>query len=53
MWLSVALIFIIVGVLFWAVSANPKISELGRMTAQAGLIILCWSLSGHFYPLLR
>jgi hypothetical protein len=47
--LSIPVIFILIGTLVWAVSANPKISELGRMTAQAGLICLCFSLGQHYF----
>ena len=52
MWLffSIPVIFILLGTLIWAVATNPIVKELGRLTAQAGLIGLCFSLSGHYFP---
>jgi succinate-acetate transporter protein len=52
MWLffSIPVIFIVLGVLIWLLAANPTVKELGWLTAQAGLIGLCFSLSGHYFP---
>lgn len=52
MWVffTVPVLFIILGVLIWVISANPTVKELGRLTAQAGLIGLVFSLSGHYFP---
>ena len=52
MWLffSIPVLFILLGTLVWAVAVNPIVKELGRLTAQAGLIGLCFSLSGHYFP---
>jgi hypothetical protein len=55
MWLffSIPVIFIVVGCIVWAAAAKPKVAEFGRLTAQAGLIGLCWSLAGHYSPLMH
>ena len=52
MWLffSIPVIFIILGVLVWVLASNPTVKEFGRLTAQAGLIGLVFSLSGHYFP---
>ena len=51
MWISIPVLFVLLGTLVWVVSANPIVKELGRLTAQAGLIGLCFSLSGHYFPI--
>jgi succinate-acetate transporter protein len=55
MWffLSVPIIFIVLGLLIWLLAANPTVKECGRLTVQAGLIGLCFSLSSHYFPLRR
>ena len=52
MWLffSIPVIFVVVGIVIWAVAAKPKVAEFGRLTVLAGLIGLCFSLSGHYFP---
>jgi len=55
MWLffSIPAIFVILGILIWAVASKPRVLEFGGYLVLAGLIILCWSLSGHYFPLRR
>ena len=55
MWLffSIPVIFIILGLLIWLLAANPTVKECGRLTVQAGLICLCFSLGQHYFPLHR
>ena len=53
MFFSIPVLFIVLGVLVWVLSANATVKELGRLTAQAGLIGLVWSLSGHYFPRMR
>ena len=48
--LSIPVIFIVLGVLVWLLAANPTVKELGRLTAQAGLIGLVFSLGSHYFP---
>jgi hypothetical protein len=52
MWLyfSIPVIFIVLGTLIWLLAANATLKEIGKMTVQAGLIGLCFSLSGHYFP---
>ncbi len=37
----------LLGLLIYALSANPKVSELGRLSFAVGLIVALWQLSGH------
>ena len=50
---SIPVIFVILGLIIWVVAAKPKVSEFGRLVMLAELIGLCWSLSGHYFPLRR
>ena len=52
MWLffSIPVLFILLGVLVWTFAAHPTVKELGRLTAQAGLIGLCLTLGQHYFP---
>lgn len=51
MWLyfSIPVIFIVLGLVIWVAASKPKVSEFGRLM----LIGLCYSLSGHYFPLRR
>ena len=55
MWVffTVPVLFIILGLLIWVLAANPTLKECGRLTVQAGLIGLCFALSGHYFPRMR
>lgn len=44
-YLSVA--FALVGVLAYALSGNPKVSEIGRLAFFAGLLVFLASVGGH------
>jgi hypothetical protein len=48
--LSIPVLFIVLGVLIWQLSANTSLKEFGRLTAQAGLIGLVFSLGSHYFP---
>jgi hypothetical protein len=50
---SIPMIFVILGLVIWVAASKPKVSEFGRLVLLAGLIGLCWSLSGHYFPLRR
>lgn len=49
----VPLLMIVVGVLVYALSANPKVSEIGRLTLFAGLLAFALAFSGHVVSLGR
>ena len=55
MWLffSIPALFLILGLVIWVAASKPKVSEFGRLMVLAGLIGLCASLSGHYFPLRR
>jgi hypothetical protein len=42
----VPVIFMIVGLLLWALAANPKVAEAGRIMFAAGSFAICFALSG-------
>ena len=44
-WIIPALVMV-VGALAYALSANPKASELGRIAFFVGLFVLTWGLGG-------
>jgi hypothetical protein len=52
MWLffSIPVIFIILGCIIWVAAGNAKVSTFGHDMMLAGLIGLCFSLSGHYFP---
>jgi hypothetical protein len=52
MWfyMTIPVLFILLGTLAWAVSANPIVKETGRLVAQAGWIGLCLSLGQRYFP---
>jgi hypothetical protein len=49
---SVPAIFIIIGIVLWigAPKSRPKVSEFGSKMVTTGLVVLCWSLSMHYFP---
>ena len=47
---SIPVLFIVLGLVVWVAAANPTAKEFGRLTLQAGLIGLVFSLSGHYFP---
>jgi predicted RND superfamily exporter protein len=53
LYFSIPVLFIILGLLVWVISANPVVKECGRLTVQAGLIGLVFALSGHYFPRMR
>ena len=52
MWIffSIPLIFIILGILIWAIASKPRVLEFGSHMVLAGLIGLCFSLGQHYFP---
>lgn len=40
-------LMIVCGVLLYALSANPKLSEIGRLILAAGLFALAFALAGR------
>jgi Na+/phosphate symporter len=45
------LVIAIVGALAYALSANPKVQELGRLLFAAGVFALAFALSGYKFSL--
>jgi Na+/phosphate symporter len=43
----VPLVVCVVGALLYALSSNPKISEMGRLAFFAGLLALMLAMAGH------
>lgn len=41
------LVFLVVGLLVWALASNAKVAEAGRITFFCGLFFLVWGLSGR------
>lgn len=48
-----SLLIAVIGVLLYALSANPKLQELGRLAFFAGLLAFLLGFSGHLVPLIR
>jgi hypothetical protein len=44
-------VFAILGALAYALSANPKIQELGRLLFAAGVFALAFNLAGYKFSL--
>ena len=42
-----SIVIAIVGLLLWVLSANPKVSEAGKLAFFAGLLALSFALAGH------
>lgn len=36
----------LVGLLVWALSANPKVSEAGKIAFAVGLLMVAWAMAG-------
>jgi hypothetical protein len=45
--LLVPVLFALVGVLMYALSANPKLCEIGRIMFWSGLIVALWAVAGE------
>lgn len=43
----IPLLVALVGAVTYAVSANPKVSELGRIAFFAGLLVTMLAMAGH------
>lgn len=43
----VPILFMVVGALMYALCANPKLAELGRLMFQAGAIAVCIAYAGR------
>lgn len=42
----IPLLVLVVGVLMYALAANPKLAEIGRIMFAVGLFWLVWAVSG-------
>jgi Na+/phosphate symporter len=51
MTMLIPLAFAIVGALIYALSANPKLQELGRLLFAAGVFALAFSLASYKFSL--
>jgi Na+/phosphate symporter len=47
----VPVIAVLAGALCYALSANPKVQELGRITFACGMLVLIYTLAGHIVRL--
>jgi uncharacterized membrane protein len=47
----IPILFAILGALAYALSANPKIQELGRLLFAAGVFALAFNLAGYKFAL--
>lgn len=47
----VPLLMLVVGALMYALSANPKLAELGRLACAAGLFSLAFAYAGRLVTL--
>jgi hypothetical protein len=47
----IPLVMAILGALAYALSANPKVQELGRLLFAAGVFALAFGLSGYKFSL--
>jgi hypothetical protein len=45
--LLVPALFAIVGLLMYALAANPKLCEIGRIMFLCGLFVALWSVAGE------
>ena len=43
----VPLLILVVGLLMYALAANPKVQEIGRIMFQCGMFVLTWVLAGQ------
>lgn len=48
----VPLVVAIIGLLVYALSANPKVAELGRLAFACGLLVTLFAMAGHTVRLL-
>lgn len=48
---TVPLLFTVAGLLAYALSANPKVAELGRLTFAVSLLVVLWHFSGLTFRL--
>lgn len=44
-------VVLIVGLLMWFVSANPKVSEAGRLMFFVGLFVLTWMAANETFKI--
>lgn len=44
---TIPVLMIVLGVLVYALAVNPKISEIGRLCAAAGLFAVALTCAGH------
>lgn len=47
----IPLVMAVIGALVYAISTNPKVSELGRLLFAAGVFALAFSLAGKVFTL--
>lgn len=47
MYLIAPLLICVIGLLVYALSANPKVAELGRIAFAFGLLVTLWQYAGH------
>lgn len=45
------LIVCVIGVLMYALCANPKLAEIGRLAFACGLLALCFAFAKHVVSL--
>lgn len=43
----IPLLVAIIGLLIYALAANPKVAECGRLMFACGTLVTLWSLAGH------
>lgn len=48
-----SVVAIIVGVLMYALCANPKLQEIGRLTFFAGMLAFLLQVGGHIFSALH
>jgi len=44
---SLPLLLALVGVLLYALSSNPKVTEIGRLMFACGLLVSLYAVAGH------
>ncbi len=47
------LLIAVVGALLYALAANPKVQEIGRILFFVGALVVVWSASPHMVDLLK
>ncbi len=43
----IPILVLIIGLLMWVLSSNPKVSEAGKILFAIGALVLTWQLGGE------